>query len=177
MLDLRVTIEGNTALIDGLDRFASQGIDQAVQRGLSRAGAGVFREAFAWLSGPGAKMATTGTAIKEGGKWKIKGRKDTEQDIAAGGYPVPVRTGYLRHMLDFVPPGDTKTGSGLTVTAGLLETIIYNAAEYAETIFQAKGSSSKFRKRDALTDGLEKFNQGSQIKLILEEELAKELKK
>lgn len=173
MLDLQVTIENNKVIVAGLERFAGH-IPDTVARGMSRAGKGIHREAFDFLSGAGAKGTTSGT-VKKG---KIKGQKWTKQNIAAGGYPVPIRSGHLRRMLDWIEPGETKTSGepfSHTFKAGPMETVIYNAAEYAMKIHEGKGSSEKYGARPFLTDALEQFNQGDRIEKILSEEIQKEI--
>ncbi|MDA8104672.1 MAG: hypothetical protein M0Z71_04765 [Nitrospiraceae bacterium] len=149
MLDLQIKIEGDRVIIDGLNRFASEGFQEAITRGLSRIGKGVFRTAFEWLSG---------TATP------------------AGAYPVPVVTGHLRRLLDWLFPGQSKSSNGLSFTAGPDETVIYDSAEYARTIREGRGSSAKYGPRDYLTDAFEKFNESERAKEILEEEINNELK-
>lgn len=152
MLDIHVSIEGEKVIIEGLERFARH-IPSAAQRGLSRAAKGIHRKAHDFLSGPGAKAS----------------------NVSAGGYPVPIRTGHLRRMLNWLEPGQSKTASGITFTTGPMEAIIFNAAEYAMTIHEGKKSSAKYGARPFLTDALEKFNQGAKIAKIIREEVQKEI--
>jgi len=161
MLDLHITIDGDKVLIDGLQELAGTGIPRAIDRGLNRVAAGVHSEAQAWLSGPGSKAS----------------RKKGVEGSAAGSYPVPVVSSNLRHLLAWLRPGASKTGPAGTFTAGPNEVVIYDSAEYADPVFHGKGSSAKFGERDALKDGLERFNQGNRIAGILEEEIQKEIKK
>jgi hypothetical protein len=172
MLDISVTIQGDKVIIEGLGKL-TKGLPSAVQRGLERAAIGIYRGAFTFLSGAGAKGTTTGTAVKEGGKRKIKGQKWTPQNISAGGYPVPVRTGWLRRSLNWLKPGESKTGEAGTFKAGPNEVVIYNSAAYANIIHEGRGSSAKFGPRRFLTDALTRFNQGDKIKTIIEEEIQK----
>jgi hypothetical protein len=152
MLDIRATIEGDRVLLEGLGRFA-RNTPEAVERGLERVVTGVYREAFDLLSGPGAKRSK----------------------VPPGQYPVPVRRGYLRQMLDFVLAGESKTGDAGTFTAGDLEAIVFNSALYAEVIHEGKGSSEKFGPRPFMDDAYETFDRGGRVVEILEEEIAKEM--
>lgn len=148
MLDIK--IEGDKVIIDNLQHLKSEGMVSAILRGLERIGKGIFREAYAWLSG-------------------AKGNP--------GSYPIPVVRGWLRRQLNWLKPGESKTGEVGTFTAGNMETVIYDAAIYADPVFHGKGSSAKYGERDALKDALRIFNQGDRIKAVLEEEIGKEIKK
>lgn len=159
MLDISVKIEGDKVVIAGLNRFAAE-LPAAVQRGMERVAIGIYREASAWLNGPGSKVS-----VRKG----VKGSQ-------AGAYPVPVRTGNLRRSLNWLKSGESKTGDAGTFTAGANEIVIYNAARYADIIHEGRGSSAKFGPRRFLTDALKIFNQGNQIKTIIEEEINKEIK-
>lgn len=169
MLDLSVTIQGDKVIIEGLNKLTKE-LPSAVQKGLERAAIGIHREAYAFLSGAGAKGTTSGTAT---GKGKIKGQKWTPQNISGGGYPVPVRTGWLRRSLNWLKPGESKTGEAGIFRAGLNEVVIYNSAAYANVIHEGRGSSAKFGPRRFLTDALKRFNQGDKIKAIMEDEIQK----
>jgi len=127
----------------------------AIKRGLRRIAAGIHAIAYQWLSGPGAKKSY----------------------VSGGGYPVPVRTGHLRRMLDWLAPGDSKSGDIGAFTAGDDEVVIFDSASYAPAIFLGRGSSDKFGPRDALRDALDYFNHGGQIQQILGEEIRKEINK
>ncbi len=152
MAELIVTINGDKALTRNLGKLAG-GIAKAIFRGLERTAKGIHRAAYQFLSGPGAK----------------------ESNIPAGGYPVPVRTGHLRQMLDWLKPGESKSAGGMTVTAAPDEAVIYDIAEYAVPIHEGAGSSQKFGPRAYLTDGLRKFNTGDRIAGIVQEEIAEEI--
>ena len=167
MLDIKVTITGDTAVISNLDRFIEKA-PGAVNRALSRIARDVERIAFDLLSGSGAQGEYSST-----GRWKKR-----EESVSAGGYPVPVRKGHLRRMLDWLKPGQTKTHAIGTFTAGENEVIVYDAAEYADVIHEGRGSSEKFGERPYLTDALQRFSSPSgqgfgsgRITDILEEEL------
>lgn len=185
MLDIQIKIEGDKVIIEGLNKIAAE-MPGAINRGLQRVAVGIDRAAFDWLLGPGAKGKTEGAVYSDikTRKLKLKGQKWTPQNIAAGGYPVPGRTGHLKRSLDWLHPGATKsvTRHGEkhdvgSITAGPNEAIIYNAAEYANVIHEGRGSSAKFGPRRYLTDALERFNQGARIKKIMEEEIQKEIDK
>ena len=148
MFDIQVQITGDKVIIRDLPT-ASMRIPAAADRALTRSAKGIYREAFSFLSGPGAKAS----------------------NVPAGGYPVPVRTGFLRQALDWVAPGQSKAGVQGVVTAGKNEALIYDSAEYARVIHEGTGSSATFGPRAYLIDGLEKFNEGDHIQHIFEEEL------
>lgn len=171
MLDLNVTIKGNKLIIAGLAGLAEQ-MPKAVQRGLSRVAKGVDRLAYEYLSGAGSKKMFKG------------------QLTLAGGYPVPVRTGHLRRMLDWLDPGETKTvgafsdirthkqvTKGGTFTAGPMEAIVYNAAIYAKVIEEGTKSSKKYGARPYMRDALHAFNEGGRTVRTIESEIRKEVRK
>ena len=154
MLDINVKVEGQKVVINNLQAFAKE-IPLAIDRSLNRVAKGIHREGYDFLSGAGAKAS----------------------DVAAGEYPVPVRTGHLRRSLDWLKPGTSKTGDVGTFTAGSHEVIVYNSAIYANAIHEGKFSSQKHGPRRFLADALEKFNQGDRIKNTIEEEIQKEIDK
>lgn len=153
MAELVVTINGDKALVRNLGKLTTEGITRAIHRGLERAAKGIHSAAYEFLSGPGAKAS----------------------NVPAGGYPVPVRTGHLRQMLDWLKPGESKSTGGITVTAARNEAVIYDIAEYAVPIHEGAGSSRKFGPRAYLTDGLRKFNTGDRTAGIVQEEIAEEI--
>jgi hypothetical protein len=152
MLSVRADIQGDKVVIQGLSYFAGR-FPAAVERGLSRVGKGVFRVAHGYLSGPGAKASS----------------------VSPGGYPVPVRTGHLRRLLGWLKPGQSKTAEGLTFTAGKMEIVVFNSAEYARPVHEGKGSSSDYGQRAFLVDGFRRFNGSGRSAEILEEEVGKEI--
>ena len=145
MLSIRVDIANEKVLIQSMGHLAAAFPD-AVERGLARAAKGVHRIAFAWLSG-------------------AKGDP--------GAYPVPVITGHLRRLLDWIKPGESKSTEAGSVTAGRFEAIIYNSAAYALTIFTGRGSSAKFGERNAIITAFEEFNEGERVAKIVQEEVEK----
>ena len=154
MLNIKVNMKNETVVVDGMRDLASRFPD-AVMRGLERSAAGIFSYAYKWLSGAGSKKSR----------------------IASGGYPVPVRTGHLRRSLDWLAPGETKTGDLGTFSAGSDEVVIFDSAEYAPDIFLGLGSSQKFGPRDALRDALFLFDHGGNIQRVISEEIQKEINK
>lgn len=173
MLDVR--IKGDKALIQGLNRLASDGVPRASERGLVRIAKGVYGEVLYWLSGTGGASKKTRTDYT--GFTKKSGEEVTFRSYqGAGGYPVPKRTGYLSQQLDWLKPGESKSGDVGTFTAGKNEAVIYNSSLYANAIHEGKGSSAKFGPRRFMTDGLERFNAGDAMKRIMEEEISKEIK-
>jgi hypothetical protein len=180
MLDLKVTIDRDKAVIDNLGAISANMLN-AIKRGLSRIAKGVHREVFDYLSGAGGAGKQQRRKPAEGERTSFT-NKSTGRHITfsllegAGAYPVPVRRGNLRRLLDYVEPGETKTvADGSTSTAAPDEAVVYDSAEYARVIREGTGSSAKFGPRDYLTDGLERFNQGDRIVKIIEEEIAKEI--
>jgi hypothetical protein len=151
MPELIVTVNGDKRLVQNLNTLAG-GIEKAISRGLERIAKGIHSAAYEFLSGAGAK----------------------ESNVPAGGYPVPVRTGHLRQMLDWLKPGESKSTGGMPVTAARNEAVIYDITEYAVPIHEGTGSSQKFGPRAYLTDGLRKFNTGDRIAGIVKEEIAEE---
>ena len=154
MLNIRFDIDGDDELIRALNRLGGNS-KRVVQRGLKIAAAGVFREAHYYLSGAGAKKS----------------------NIAPGSYPVPVRTGNLRNLLFMVPPGKTFSNEAGSVTAGLLEALIGDSAEYADVIHEGTWSSGQYGERPYLQHGLEKFDDELGIENTMQDELEKEIKK
>jgi hypothetical protein len=154
LLDLKVTIENDKVVIQGLQDLARE-MPQAIKRGLRRSAAGIYAIAFQWLSGPGAQKS----------------------GIPGGDYPVPVRTGHLRRSLDWLAPGQSKSGDVGTFKAGDDEVVIFDSALYAPAVFLGRGSSAKFGPRDALKDALDYFNHGGQIQQMIGEEIRKEINK
>ncbi len=171
-LELNIKIEKSNVLIAGLKKL-DRDYPAAINRGLSDIIMGVYGEAFKLLSGPGAKVKTTGTAVNK----KIKNRRDTKQDIGAGKYPVPVRTANLKDLLNFVLPGRTKSTGGLSFGAGKNAGIVYNASEYARIIHEGLGTSRKHGPRRYITDGVTKYDRGGKMARDLETQIDKELKK
>lgn len=182
MLKVQITVSGDRVAIANLGTLAEQ-FPAAIKRSLKRIAAGTHREAHAFLSGAGAgqsisrrtrqRLADAGDIT--GFTKKTGERVDFKLYQNSGGYPVPVRTGHLRRMLDFLYPGQSKSGPSGTFTAGPMETVIFNSAAYASAIHEGRNSSAKFGPRSFLTDALMRFNEGAQIKRIVEEEINREI--
>ncbi len=154
MLDLKVTIENDKVVINGLEEIAAE-LPSAVRRGLHRIGGGIYQEAFHWLSGPGAKKS----------------------NIPGGGYPVPTRTKHLRGSLGWLDPGQSKSGDVGTFTAGGGEAVIFDSASYALPVFLGLGSSKSYGPRDALRDALYIFEHGGNIERVMDEEIRRAINK
>ena len=169
MLDIQVSIESHKVIIEGLNQLAGE-FPQAIRTALERSAKGIHREAYAFLSGAGAKGVSKEVTSKRTGKTYLKWEK---REVAAGGYPVPVRTGWLRRMLDWLKPGESKTNDAGTFIAGPNEVVIYDSAIYANVIHEGRGSSAKFGPRRYITAGFERFNQGARIVSTIEEEIQK----
>ncbi len=145
MLSINATLENDKIVITGL-RELSRDLPQALQRTLTRGAIGTHRESFDLLGGS-----------KE----------------PAGAYPVPVVTGHLRRLLDWLKPGARKEN----FSAGPLESIVYNSAEYSRVVHEGRGSSTKFGVRSFITDGFERFNKGDKLAEIAAEEIEAEARK
>lgn len=197
MLDIRVTIEGHKVVIDGLQKLGTQ-VNKSVRRGLERIGKGVFEGAAYWLRGPSRsrvrlftkrthedKKDYYQTGEHAGKRKRTSSRGRTESlEAAPGSYPVPRVTGHLLQRLAWLKPGETQSVGGRTFFAFLNETVIYNSADYAATIFEGMQynrhtktwSKQEWGPRDALKDGFERFNRGDKAKEVLEEEILKDIK-
>jgi hypothetical protein len=152
MLDLKVSIENDKVVVQGLQDLADR-FPAAIKRGLKRIAAGIFGHAYQWLSGAGANVS----------------------NVPGGGYPIPVRTGHLRRSLDWLAPGESKSGDAGTFRAGDDEVVIFDSASYAPAVFLGRGSSAAYGPRDAVKDALDLFNHGDKIRWTLGEEIRKEI--
>jgi hypothetical protein len=166
MLNIKVTIEGDRVFIEGLENFKAS-IPGAIERGLNRVGSGVERLAHAWLFGPVRHQVTK--------KTRPRGQYDL-MEARPGGYPVPRVSDGLIDALHRLGPGESG-GDRKTLTAGPLETIIFDDAPYANVIHEGLRSFAKFGPRRFLTDALNQFNQGAEIERIMKSEIDKELDK
>jgi len=146
---LTVKIEGTNVVIENLGSL-SKDMPGILDNALQRVAKGIFRSAFAWLSGA---------------------------KTPAGAYPVPIVTGHLRRGLDWLNPGESKSTETGAYAAGKHEVVIYDSAIYADPIFEGKSSSAKFGPRNALIDGLNRFNASVGIEKTIEDELQKEIAK
>lgn len=188
MLALNVTISGDKIIIDGLHQLAAE-LPKAVSRGLKVVARGVYGSAMDWLNGAGGFNSYETRTSKGGNQYQKKTGSKTElydgftrksgesqqfkRFSDSGSYPVPVRVGNLKRLLDFVDPGQSK-GS---FSAGPTEVVVYNSAEYARTIHEGTGSSAKFGRRPFLEDALKTFNAGDGIAAAIENEINAEIQK
>jgi hypothetical protein len=154
MLDMRVDIQGDKVVLNGLG-YLEKNLPKAAARGLSRIARGIHREAHENLSGAGAKAS----------------------NIGAGGYPVPVRSGHLRSCLDWLQPGESKTMDGANFTADKDEAMVFNAAAYGMAIHEGTGSSAKFGPRRYITDAAAQFLSDGKAVAILGDEIDREIRK
>ncbi len=168
MLNIKVTIDGDKVIIAGLQSLSAV-LKPVINTGLSKVAAGIYDAAYDWLSGPGGLYETR--TNKSGKTYRKK-----TGDYLPGQYPVPVRTGWLRRMLYWLKPGTTKTHGDITITTGTLEAIVGNAAAYAETISEGKGTSARHGRRPYIEDGLKRFNAGNKMQHTIEYEIGKTLK-
>lgn len=196
MLAINVTISGDKVIIANMQGLAAE-MPKVVQGGLKKIARGVHSEAMNFLNGPGGLSTYEARTSKSGKQYQKKTGSKVEMydgftrasgDVQqfkrftdSGGYPVPVRTGNLKRLLNFVDPGQTKGTGGVSFTAGPLEAVVYDSAEYASVIRFGTGSSAKFGPRDYLTDAFDKFNQfggvGNGVMHVIESEYSNELVK
>jgi len=178
MIALNVQVQGDKVIIDGLRNFAIAA-PLAVQRGLKKAVRGVHREAMEFLNGSGGVGKKSQIVGPSRGFVKKSGESVNfkQQFSGAGAYPVPVRTGNLKRLLDFVDPGQSITSNGKTFSAANMEAVVFDSAQYASVIHQGTGSSAKFGKRAYLDDALANFNQGDGIAKTIETEMMAEIAK
>lgn len=184
-MNVGIRIDGDKIILENL-RGLINDYPQAVKRGLSRSAKGIHSYATSFLSGGGGNNRNTRIGKRQIKKENIRTgfTKGSGEQVNfnlwkdSGRYPVPVRTGNLRRLLNFVEPGRSKTGKdGQTFTAGAMEAIVYNSAEYARVIHFSTGSSAKFGHRQYLFDALEKFNQGNRIAENIAEEISADIAK
>jgi len=155
MLDIRAHIK--TDADRRLGKLAVR-IPGASARGIREAAEGTFRIAHELLSGPGSK----------------KSRSKGVSGSRAGSYPVPVVIGHLRRMLGFVPPGQTKSKNGVSFTARGNESIVYNAAQYAEVIHEGRRSSQKYGKRRYIVDAFNRYGGTDEVERTIMDEINRE---
>ena len=171
MLAFSVTVENNKVVFDHLDGLRLV-IPKAIDRGLTRIAAGVYAKAFDRMSGASSGFHFVPRDLERGGAasgWR-------KQYDNAGDYPIPVRTGHFRRSMDWLKPGESKSGQVGTFNAGKDEAIVFNSASYALALFLGLGSSAKYGPRDAVKDGLKDFEQHVGIAKMMEEEIGKELR-
>ena len=174
MLDIKVTIENDKVVVQGLQNL-SHSVASAANKAIGIIAVGIFDNAHALLRGGARsriKLFDTNkkTGVRE--RSRLRGLSDV-LGARPGSYPVPRVTARLYNLLDFVKPGETKTANRHTYRAGPLGAIIYDAADYASVISEGKGSSTKYGPRRFLTDALQKYDQNSRIKAVLEDEIQK----
>jgi hypothetical protein len=174
MLAVSVTVNGDKVIIEGLNQLAAE-MPRVAQRGLKRIVRGTHREAMYYLNGAGGAGRKAQIVGPSRGFVKKSGEvvNFKPQLTGAGGYPVPVRTGNLKRLLDFIDPGQSMGA----FSAGPLESVLFDSAEYASVVHDATGSSARFGKRPYLTDALTRFNQGNQIEAVMEDEQRIEIQK
>lgn len=178
MLALNVTISGDKVLIEGLGQFAAE-MPGTIRKGLKKVVRGIHPLAMAFLNGAGGAGRKAQIVGPSRGFTKKSGESVNfkQQFQGAGAYPVPVRTGNLKRLLDWVDPGQSISNNGMTFSAGNMEVVLFDSAEYAYPIHAGTGSSRKFGPRPFLTDALNKFNAGAGIAAVLENEISEALKK
>lgn len=113
MIGMRVEVAGGDVVIQKLhelpDSLKAIAIPETIRAALIEG----HRAATAFLSGT---------------------RSKSYEKVPAGGYPVPVRTGFLRQSEGTVFPGQSKFG----LTAGLMEGFLVNTSAYASVIAETR---------------------------------------
>jgi len=184
LLDVKITpADSNKVVLEGIQQLGDN-FKPAVMRGVGRAAGGIYAIAYQWLSGPGGagkkkRRDYIGFTKRRSGA-DDHGPGEIVQFrgyVDSGGYPVPVRTGHLRRLLDWLAPGESKSGDVGSITAGESEFLVFDSASYALAVFEGLGSSAKFGPRNAIMDAFEYFNHGGQIQQLVSEEVRKEINK
>lgn len=172
MLNINVTISGDKVLIQGLNQFAAE-MPGTIRSGLKKVVRGVHPLAMAFLNGAGGAGRKAQITGPSRGFTKKSGEHVgfKQQFAGAGGWPVPVRTGNLKRLLDWVDPGQSMTSHGQTFSAGNMEVVIFNSAEYASSIHEGTGSSRKFGPRRFLDSAVSRFNTVTGIANTIEAEI------
>ena len=161
MLDVRVSIVGDQVVIQGINGLGAAMLP-TIQRGLATAAQSVHRNAMTWLNGPGRTIMKATT--------RKRGQSDS-LGARPGSYPVPVMTGNLKRLLNFLNPGQSKNG----FSAGPLQGIVYDSAAYASVIHDGSGTSSAYGKRPFIDDAFAAFNGAAGVAAAIETELAREI--
>ncbi len=176
MLDLNITIDNEKIVINGLQNAVGV-VAHGAEIGVMRVAVGIFAEAFKLLQGPARSRVSIFTGKKEyykktGKRKRAPMRGITNATVARpGSYPVPRITSNLLTRLAFVKPGETKTVNNYTFSAGRLEAIVFNAAEYASNIHDGTGTSEKYGARPYITDAVQNYDRGGRIVAVIEEEI------
>lgn len=135
---------------------------KALDRTITKVGGLVHQKAIANLSGAGAKKSK----------------------IAAGGFPVPVRTGWIRRLEYIVAPGKSKslktgtpeTPSQLLIKVPKHQMVLGNSADYAVSVHDGTFSNTDHGPRRFLFGALEEISRSGIIDKILAQEVAKTTK-
>ena len=172
-MNITITLEGDKLVIENLNAMPGR-VQRMAGKGLGIVARGVHRQSMDFLNGAGAKGTSKLVTNKKTGKEYLKWTKN-KAPIPAGGYPVPVRTGNLKRLLDFLDPGETFSNDRGSYTAGKTEVVVFDSAGYARVIHEGTGSSKKFGKRPFLHDALEKFNSGGNVVNIVTREIERGL--
>jgi len=178
MLAINVTISGDKVLVQGLNQFAAE-MPGTIRKGLKKVVRAIHPLAMAFLNGSGGAGRKAQISGPSRGFTKKSGESVNfkPQLLGAGGWPVPVRTGNLKRLLDFVDPGGSLISNGVTFSAGNMEVVIFNSAEYAGAIHEGTGSSRKFGPRRFLDSAVSRFNIGNGIANTIEAEVSAAIKK
>jgi hypothetical protein len=171
MLVLTAIVENDKIVLNGLQNVARE-VPDAVRSGFNRIGPGIFAEAFQLLNGPGRPQVR----LRDTDRQKATRPRGQFAQLGArpGSYPpVPSISGNLKRLLGWVGPGESKGD----FTAGDLDLILFDSADYASFIFEGKGSSSKYGERQAIQDGMENYGGVDKMAQVLDEEIQKTIDK
>lgn len=142
-IEIKSSAENTDEVIRYLDTLAAN-LKVAFKKGITKSTIGVHRSVMDHLSG-------------------AKG--------SPGDFPVPVITGNLRRLLDFLPPGQSKQAGGVSFTAGEFAGVVYDSARYADVIRHGTHSSRKHGPRDYMWDGLKAFGGSARVAEYLLQEI------
>ena len=184
MLDVKITpADNNKVVLDGIQQLGDN-YKPAAMRAVERAAAGIYEGASRWLSGRGGAgkkkrrdyigFTKRRSGVDDHGPGEIV---QFRSYVDSGGYPVPIRSGWLKKELAWLRPGESKSGEVGSVTAGEDEFLVFDSASYALAVFEGFGSSAKYGPRNAIMDAFEYFNHGGQIQQLVGEEVRKEINK
>lgn len=142
-IEIKSNADNMDEVIRYLDTLAAN-LKVAFKKGITKTTIGVHRSVMDYLSG-------------------AKG--------SPGDYPVPVVTGNLRRLLDFLPPGQSKQAGGVAFKAGEFSGVVYNSARYADVIRHGTHSAGKHGPRDYMWDGLKAFGGSARVADYLLQEI------
>lgn len=178
MIALAMTIENEKVVIAGLSA-AGAAIPVGASAGMGRVAAGIFGEAFKKLQGPARSRVRIFTNndkryARSGKRTRVQSRGRTESIGARpGSYPVPRVTSHLLTRLSYIGTNESRSDNGKTFATGTLESMVFNAADYASVIRDGTHSSSKYGARPFDTDAVIAYDGNGNIAAVMNEEIQK----